>query len=78
MSEKIKIANTALPEYLASSGLNPLGKLYQILSAGIHGYSDESCLERAKTLQECIKYLISELSSRKKNRESFKKLVGSL
>ncbi len=78
MSEKIKIANTALPEYLVPSGLNPLGKLYQILSAGIHSDSDESCLERAKTLQECIKYLISELSSRKKNRESFKKLVGNL
>lgn len=78
MSDKIKIANTALPEYLTPSGLNPLGKLYQILSAGIHSDSDESCLNKAKTLQECIKYLISELSSRKKNRESFKNLVGSL
>ncbi len=78
MKDKIDISNTALPEYLVPSGLNPLGRLYTILSIGIHNDSDESCLERSKTLQECIKYLISELSSKKKNRESFKKLVGSL
>ena len=78
MSEKIRIANTALPEYLSPSGLNPLGRLYQVLSEGVHSYSDEQCLERAKAVQACIKYLISELASRKKNRESFKGLVGSL
>lgn len=78
MKDKIDIANTALPEYLVPSGLNPLGRLYTILSRGIHSDSDETCLGMAKILQECIKYLISELSSRKKNRESFKKLVGSL
>lgn len=78
MKDKIDIANTALPEYLVPSGLNPLGRLYTILSRGIHSDSDETCLELAKTLQECIKYLISELSSRRKNRESFKKLIGSL
>ena len=78
MNDKIKIANAALPEYLVPSGLNPLGQLYKILSAGIHSDSDESCLEKAKELQECIKYLISELSSRKKNRESFQKRVRNL
>jgi hypothetical protein len=78
MKDKIDIANTSLPEYLVPSGLNPLGRIYTILSKGIHSDSDESCLERSKVLQECIKYLISELSSRKKNRESFKSLVGSL
>lgn len=78
MSDKIKIANSALPEYLIPSGLNPLGRLYQVLSEGVHNYSDESCLERAAAIQACIKYLISELASRKKNRESFKGLVGEL
>lgn len=78
MKDKIDIANTVLPEYLVPPGLNPLGRLYTILSRGVHSDNDESCLGLAKTLQECIKYLISELSSRKKNRESFKKLIGSL
>lgn len=78
MSEKIKVANNAMPDYLTPSGLNPLGRLYQVLSEGVHKYSDEVCLERANTLQTCIKYLVSELASRKKNRESFKSLIGSL
>ena len=36
MSEKIKVANTALPSHLKPDGLNPLGKLYQALSEGVH------------------------------------------
>lgn len=78
MSDKIKVANTALPEYLIPSGLNPLGRLYQVLSEGVHNFSEEDCLERAGVVKACIKYLISEISSRKKNRESFKSLVGKL
>lgn len=78
MSEKISIANHALPDYLIPSGLNPLGRLYKVLSEGVHSYNDEECLERTKTIQACIKYLIGELSARKKNRDSFKSLVGKL
>lgn len=78
MSDKIKVANKALPDYLKPDGLNPLGKLYQILSEGVHSMSDSECLERATNLKACIKYLVSELASRKANREKFKSLVGSL
>lgn len=78
MSDKIKIANEALPEYLKPDGLNPLGRLYQVLSEGVHSLSDEECLRRANIVKECLKYLISEISSRKKNRDKFKSMVGSL
>ena len=78
MSDKIKIANEALPVYLKPDGLNPLGRLYRVLSEGVHSLSDEECLNRAKTVKECLKYLISELSSRKKNRSQFKSMIGSL
>lgn len=78
MSDKIRIANKALPEYLKPDGLNPLGKLYQVLSEGVHSLSDEECLQRANIVKVCLKYLISELSSRKKNRTKFKSMVGSL
>ncbi|MGJ8482953.1 hypothetical protein ACSFVZ_02890 [Pseudoalteromonas sp. SYSU M81236] len=78
MSDKISIANHALPDYLIPSGLNPLGRLYKVLSEGVHSYDDGECLERAKAIQACIKYLISELAARKKNRESFKNLIGGL
>jgi len=78
MSEKISIANQALPEYLIPEGLNPLGRLYKALSEGVHSYDDGQCLERAKNIQACIKYMISELATRKKNRDSFKSLIGGL
>ena len=78
MSDKIKIARTALPTYLQPNGLNPLGKLYKVLSEGVHGYSDEECLEQAESTKACLVFLISELSTRQENREKFKKMVGSL
>lgn len=78
MSDKIKVANRALPDYLKPDGLNPLGKLYQSLSEGVHSMSDSECLERATNIKACIKYLVSELASRKTNRAKFKLAVGNL
>jgi|TARA_R110002060_G_scaffold78006_1_gene90385 hypothetical protein len=78
MSDKIAIANNALPVYLKPDGLNPLGRLYQILSEGVHSLSDSDCLARANNIQVCLKYLISELGSRKANSTRFKSMVGSL
>lgn len=78
MSEKIKVANNALPSYLKPDGLNPLGRLYQVLSEGVHNLSDEECLRRANIVKECLKYLVSELSSRKENRAKFKSMIGEL
>lgn len=78
MSEKIKIANQALPEYLKPDGLNPLGRLYQVLSEGVHNLTDEECLSRAKATSECLAFLVSELASRKEHRSRFKSMVGGL
>jgi hypothetical protein len=78
MSEKIKIANLALPEHLKPDGLNPLGRLYQTLSEGVHSLSDQECLSKAKATCECLAFLVSELTSRKERRTRFKSLVGEL
>lgn len=78
MSDKIKVANQALPKYLIPDGLNPLGSLYRMLSEGVHSLSDEECLERAKIIRECILYLVGELTSREKHRKQFSKLVGKM
>ncbi len=78
MSDKIKVANKALPEYLKPDGLNPLGRIYGMLSEGVHSLTDEQCLNKAESLQACLSFLITELASRKRNRDKFKKMVGSL
>lgn len=78
MSEKIRIAKYALPGHLKPDGLNPLGKLYQVLSEGAHNLSDEECLDRAKASSGCLAFLVSELVSRKEHRSRFKSMVGEL
>lgn len=78
MSEKIKVANNALPDFLKPDGINPLGALYRILSEGVHSLTDLECLHRAEQIDGCIKFLINELSSRKKNLTNFKGLINDL
>ena len=78
MKEKIKIANHALPAYLNPDGLNPLGRLYQVLSEAVHNFPEEECLSKAKATSDCLAYLVSELASRKENRTRFKSTVGRL
>lgn len=78
MSEKIKIANLALPSHLKPDGLNPLGRLYQVLSEGVHSLSEEECLAKAKATNECLTFLVSELASRQEHRARFKSMIGKL
>ena len=78
MSDKIAVANRALPNHLKANGVNPLGRLYQVLSEGIHSLSDTECLEKAKAISECLAFLVSELVSRKANQTRFKNKIGGL
>jgi hypothetical protein len=78
MSKKIEVANAALPSHLKPDGLNPLGRLYQVLSEGIHSLSEAECLQKAKSTSECLAFLVSELASRKEHRIRFKSTVGQL
>lgn len=78
MSDKIEIANQALPDYLKPDGFNPLGQIYGLLSDGVHSLPDEQCLDKAQDLQACLEFLISELAAHKKNKEDFKSRLSSL
>jgi len=78
MADKIEIANKAVPPHLLVNGINPLGRLYGVLSDGVHGLSDAQCLEKAEVVQDCLKYLVSELSMRRTNRDQFAKKLGRL
>lgn len=78
MSEKIKVANIALPGYLQPNGLNPLGRLYQVLSEGVHSLSEAECLKKARATSECLAFLVSELASRKEHRTRFKNMISDL
>ena len=78
MSDRIRIANSALPDYLKPDGFNPLGQIYGLLSDGVHSLSDSECLEMAENIQACLEFLISELATHKQNKEDFKKRLATL
>lgn len=78
MNDRIKLANLALPHHLRPDGLNPLGRLYQVLSEGIHTLSEEECLRKARDASECLTFLVSELSNRRESRNRFNTMISKL
>ncbi len=71
MSSKIKVANFDLPGYLQPHGENPLGRLYGILSEGVHSMSDAQCMEVSEEVLACLTYLITSITNHKKEREEY-------
>lgn len=64
-ADKIRIAKDLLPETLKSQGVNPLATLYDILSIGLHGQSDDKCLERAATIRAVFDALVIQVEADK-------------
>ncbi len=59
---KIEYASKILPPHLRPGGHNPLNKLYAVASAGIHGKSDEQCLEDFQSARFEFEYLFKNLT----------------
>jgi len=59
---KIEYASKILPPHLRPGGHNPLNKLYAVASAGIHGKSDEQCLEDFHNARFEFEYLFKNLT----------------
>lgn len=57
----------ALPPSLDYAGQNPLKVLYQALSVGMHGRSDEECLELAELVRAVLVDLSEKLSAAKRS-----------
>lgn len=55
--DRLKLAAEALPESLRPGGANPMAVLYDHYSRGIHGFSDEECLEVARELHFALDYI---------------------
>lgn len=60
--DKIDIAVKILPAHLKPGGHNPLDKLYKPLSAGLHGETDEECLEVFSEARFVFEYLFKNLT----------------
>jgi len=59
---KIEYASKILPANLRPGGHNPLNKLYAVASAGIHGKSDDQCLDDFQAARFEFEYLFKNLT----------------
>ena len=79
VDRKIEIASKLLPLQLKPPGSpDPLERLYKSYSAGLHGESDEKCLDIFKDGKFVFEYLFRNLSiGNEEAREYIKRLSGS-
>lgn len=69
--QKLKIAATVLPEVLIVEGANPLAVLYDLVSEGVHGLSEEECIAVADETSEVFEYIFTNLRAQIQVRKGF-------
>jgi hypothetical protein len=67
-----------LPQALLTNGHNPLALLHNALSEGLHGGSDDECLELATSIRYVLSDLVERLSHALKNDADLNKAVSKL
>lgn len=77
--KKIALVKDLLPPILRPQGNNPLSLLHGLLSEGLHGRTDEECLEDAAHIRDTLVFLVNQVilskSSAKLFTDSMKKLL---
>jgi hypothetical protein len=73
--EKIK---TALPQGLLIDGHNPLNALHTALSVGLHGDTDEECLDTAQAVRLVLSDLVERIALLKQDNKQLSAAVQSL
>lgn len=71
--EKIELVKDLLPPILKPKQFNPLKTLHEVLSEGLHGRSDEECLEDASIIRNVLIFLVNSILKRKKDQDEFTK-----
>jgi len=67
-----------LPSSLKEVGDNPIKALYQQASGGIHEFSEQECLDKAKHIDTLLQYVIKRISSLKLEFEQVKDALKAL
>ncbi len=78
MSKLIDVINKYLPSSLKDLGDNPIRLLYEQLSGGIHQYSEEECVEKAKHIDILLKYVIRKVNEEKYQIKGVKDAMSKL
>lgn len=77
-SKALSMARDAIPQSLLINGHNPLLLLHGALSDGVHGRTDEECLEIASSVRVVLGELAERLSQALKNEVELSKALSTL
>jgi hypothetical protein len=77
-ASRIEVVKDLLPTSLRPGGRNPLDLLHSALSVGLHGESDETCLDWAEAIRTTLVYLIEEVSERKRTAREYEKSIDDV
>lgn len=76
--KKAKIAADALPELLRPGGANPFQSLHDQYSKGLHGLSDEECIEIIDRMREDVVIIFKTLKTHVDDRKAYGAAVQRL
>lgn len=69
--DKISLVKDLLPDSLRPGGMNPLSVLHEVLSEGIHGQTDERCMDMSSDVRTVLEYLVNQTSITKAAKNAF-------
>ncbi|MCK5510674.1 hypothetical protein KAI65_03980 [Candidatus Parcubacteria bacterium] len=69
--KKIDVVKDLLPVSLQTEGINPLKALHSALSAGLHGKTDEECMEQAEIIRSILVFLVNQTMKTKEEKKKF-------
>ncbi|VEP14016.1 hypothetical protein H1P_2320001 [Hyella patelloides LEGE 07179] len=78
LDNKLKLAYKFVPQSIIVKGHNPLKLMYELLSDGVHGKSEDECTQTAFQLLSIFEYVIVELKRQQENKERFIKSIRSI
>lgn len=76
--KKLEVAAPLVPASLRPGDVNPLGELHRLLSLGLHGRTEEECLQIADDTREIFEYVFERLRAQIDAHRSFKDRVTKI
>jgi hypothetical protein len=70
-SKRIEAVKDLLPPALRPDGMNPLATIYSAVSGGLHGETDEQCLDLASQLRTALEFLVLTIEEQKATKERY-------
>jgi len=69
--DKIALVKELLPDSLRPGGMNPLSLLHEVLSEGLHGQTDNRCMQLSSDVRGVLEFLVNQTATTKLAKVTF-------